>query len=182
MGWPLGDDAGTVDVSVSAVCARAASTVVPAVRAVNGLSERSGREVLPPDIGHALRELPFIEAEAFRDRLMHVALADRSDAAATPDVVHPLVQLARPRPSRHSHIPVTPKSGVISRTPPISNTTASMIMTRMMSVAPGARSNSERRAPPGRPMLSGSRVITIPGSRTQAEPRIRCQQARHGPG
>jgi hypothetical protein len=95
VGWPLGDDAGTVDVSVSAVCARAASTVVPAVRAVNGLSERSGREVLPPDIGHALRELPFIEAEAFRDRLMHVALADRSDAAATPDVVHPLVQLAR---------------------------------------------------------------------------------------
>jgi hypothetical protein len=62
---------------------------------VNGLSERSGREVLPPDIGHALRELPFIEAEAFRDRLMHVALADRSDAAATPEVVHPLVQLAR---------------------------------------------------------------------------------------
>jgi hypothetical protein len=53
-----------------------------------------GAEVLAPDVGHELRELPFIEAEAFRDRLMHVMLADPSQAAAAPDVGHALVELA----------------------------------------------------------------------------------------
>lgn len=63
---------------------------------------------------------------------------------------------------------------MISRTPPMSNTTAWMVMTSMMSVAPGARSNGERRAPPGQPMISASQVIagceTFPRSRTQVEP------------
>src|SRR5271170_2965890 len=64
-----------------------------------------------------------------------------------------------PRPSRDSHLPVTPRSGVISRTPPMSDTTAWMVMTRMMPVAPAAKSNRERRAPPGRPM-SGAQQQT----------------------
>src|ERR1700733_11169506 len=64
-----------------------------------------------------------------------------------------------PRPSRDSHIPVTPRSGVSSSTPPMSNTTAWMVMTSMMPVAPGARSNFMK----GRLLIAAGIVVIIIG-------------------
>src|SRR5580700_1241317 len=46
------------------------------------------------------------------------------------------------RPSRDSHAGAQPRSGVISRMPPMSNTTASIVMSPMMRPAPGAKASS----------------------------------------
>jgi hypothetical protein len=53
-----------------------------------------GAKVLPPDHPHELFKLPLIEAKAFPDRLVHVALAYRPDGTVLPDVLHALIDFA----------------------------------------------------------------------------------------
>jgi hypothetical protein len=51
-----------------------------------------GAEVLAPQVGHERRELPFVQAEAIPEGLVHVVQGDGADAAADPGLVHALVQ------------------------------------------------------------------------------------------
>ena len=96
-------------------------------------------EVVAPQVGHELRELPLVEAEALSRRLVHLGLADGADLAAAPGVGHALADLARGEAEPGFPGGAQPRSGVISRMPPMSNTTAWIVMSTIIRLAPGAR-------------------------------------------
>ena len=83
-----------------------------------------GAQVLAPDVAHIRRELLLVQAEAVPDRLVHAVQCDHAKAAVHPDIAHAPAMSPAGSPSRASHRRSTPRSGVISSTPPMSNTTA----------------------------------------------------------
>jgi hypothetical protein len=68
-----------------------------------------GAQVLAPQVSHERGELPFVQAEAVPEGLMHVVQGDRADAAAPPGVVHALVKLPVGQPQPDLPLPGDPE-------------------------------------------------------------------------